>query len=51
MAADRLAVKGGRHLCAERDGSQVTVGRRTFQARQGVVLATGTKVLPSCEFR
>ncbi|MDX3850834.1 NAD(P)/FAD-dependent oxidoreductase [Streptomyces sp. AK02-01A] len=45
-AADRLAAKGGRlvrgrgRLTGPR---QVTVGERTFQARRGVVLATGTR--------
>ncbi len=46
VAADRLAAKGVRlvrgtgRLTGPR---QVTVGGRTFQARQGVVLATGTR--------
>ncbi|WP_217209575.1 FAD-dependent oxidoreductase [Streptomyces sp. AC550_RSS872] len=46
VAADRLAAKGGRlvrgtgRLTGPR---QVTVGGRTFQARQGVVLASGTQ--------
>ncbi|MBL1097724.1 dihydrolipoyl dehydrogenase family protein [Streptomyces coffeae] len=46
MAADRLAAKGGRlirgrgRLAGPR---RVTVGDRTFEARRGVVLATGTR--------
>ncbi|MFI9612132.1 dihydrolipoyl dehydrogenase family protein [Streptomyces sp. NPDC052023] len=46
VAADRLAEKGGRlvrgtgRLTGPR---QVTVGDRTFRARRGVVLATGTR--------
>ncbi|WP_413812508.1 FAD-dependent oxidoreductase [Streptomyces sp. OE57] len=46
VAADRLAAKGGRlvrgtgRLTGPR---QVTVGGRTFRARQGMVLATGTR--------
>ncbi|QIY75883.1 NAD(P)/FAD-dependent oxidoreductase [Streptomyces sp. RLB1-33] len=46
VAADRLAAKGGRlvrgtgRLTGPR---QVTVGDRTFEARRGVVLATGTR--------
>ncbi|MFE0378762.1 dihydrolipoyl dehydrogenase family protein [Streptomyces inhibens] len=46
VAADRLTAKGGRlvrgtgRLTGPR---QVTVGTRTFQARRGVVLATGSR--------
>ncbi|MGW1029502.1 dihydrolipoyl dehydrogenase family protein [Streptomyces sp. NPDC002577] len=46
VAADRLAAKGGRlvrgtgRLSGPR---RVTVGDRTFEARRGVVLATGTR--------
>ncbi|MDQ0604934.1 pyruvate/2-oxoglutarate dehydrogenase complex dihydrolipoamide dehydrogenase (E3) component [Streptomyces canus] len=46
VAADRLAAKGGRlvrgtgRLAGPR---RVTVGDRTFEARRGVVLATGTR--------
>ncbi|MGP4043141.1 FAD-dependent oxidoreductase [Streptomyces sp. 2A115] len=46
VAADRLAAKGGRLVRGRGRLSgvrQVTVGDRTFEARRGVVLATGTR--------